>query len=363
MSRVARRLAGRSGPLAFGIGCGALVLVLTLAPIDSALATRGVPARGLGSPQALTVNGLSTPIGLSSTDIQFGWHVNDPRRGAVQAAYRIVVSRVALADPAGTSPVWDTGRVASTDQAFVPYAGPALAPDAVYEWTVQTWAATGGPGPFAPPARFETGLGDQDWHAQWIRRATNDTVEYNQYTYARKEFTLRASPIVRARVYVSADQQYELSVNGVRAGKGQAYSYPDSQYYETLDVTRRLRVGAPNAIGILYNWDGATKGHPAGTPGVIAQLSVLHRDGTSELITTDGTWRVLKGNWGLGKQRDEEGDQVDYTENIDGTREPVGWDRPGYHDAAWAPATVLGSAGVAPWTHLISVRSASSRNP
>ena len=356
VSGAARRHPRRSGWLAVGVGCGALVLAPTLAPIDSALATAGVATPGLGSPHALTVDGLTTPIGLGSTDIQFGWHVNDPRRGAAQAAYRIVVSRVALAGPPGTTPVWDTGRVASADQTFVPFGGPALAPDAVYEWTVQTWAATGGPGPFAMPTRFETGLGDQDWQAEWIRRAANDTVEYNQFTYARKAFALRASPIVRARVYVSADQQYELSVNGVRAGKGQAYSYPDSQYYETLDVTRQLRAGSPNALGILYNWDGATKGHPAGTPGVIAQLSVLHQDGTSELITTDGSWRVLKGNWGPGKQRDEEGDQVDYTENIDSTRDPVGWDRPGYRDAAWAPAIVLGSAGVAPWTHLISVR-------
>ena len=46
----------------------------------------------------------------------------------------------------------------------------------------------------------------------------------DEYTYARHEFTLlerrRSS---RARAYVSADQQYELYVNGTRAGKGQAY--------------------------------------------------------------------------------------------------------------------------------------------
>ncbi len=356
MSARTRSIGRRGRPVALGTATGLLTVALALAPVGTARAAPSAAPTLPGAPQALTVDGLSAPIGLGSTDIQFAWQVNDPRRGAVQAAYRIVVSRVALAAPAGTTPVWDTGRVGSADQAFVPYAGPPLAPDAVYEWTVQTWAATGGPGPFAAPARFETGLGDQDWHAQWIRRATDDTVEYNQFTYARKDFTLTASPIVRARVYVSADQQYELSVNGVRAGRGQAYSYPDSQYYETLDVTRRVHAGGTNTIGVLYNWDGATKGHPAGTPGVIAQLSVLHRDGTSELITTDGTWRVLKGNWDPGRQRDLEGDQVDYTENIDGTRDPVGWDQPGYHDKTWAPATVLGPAGVAPWTHLISVR-------
>ena len=62
--------------------------------------------------------------------------------------------------------------------------------------------------------------------------------------------TLRPGPTVpRPGPIVSGDQQYELYLNGVRAGKGQAYSYPDSMYYETLDVTGLLRAGAANAVG------------------------------------------------------------------------------------------------------------------
>jgi alpha-L-rhamnosidase len=336
---------------------------LGVAALTTALVTLGAAPAGaraapatLGAPRGLTVDGLPAPIGLGLTDVQFGWQVNDPRAGSMQAAYRIVVTRPSLTGTTAPATVWDSGEVSSSDQAFVAYGGPPLAPGTAYQWTVQTWAAAGGPSAFAPVASFETGLADQDWHADWIRRATNDTTEYDQFTYARKEFTLSASPIVRARVYVSVDQQYELSVNGVRAGKGEAYSYPDSQYYETLDVTRLLHPGAANAIGILSNWDGATKGHPAGTPGTIMQLSVEHADGTTEQVVTDGTWKVLKGNWLPGGQRDLEGDVVDYVENIDGLHAPLGWDRPGYDDSGWQPATVLGPAGTAPWTDLVSVR-------
>jgi len=168
---------------------------------------------------------------------------------------------------------------------------------------------------------------------------------------------------VRARAYVSGDQQYELYVNGARAGKGQAYSFPDSQYYEALDVTRLLRPGAPNAFALLYDWQGATKGHPAGTPAVVAEVSVLHADGTVEEVVTDGSWRVRKGAWLPGPQRDLEGDQVDYVEDIDGLLEPVGWDQPGFDDSAWAPAAVLGRAPVAPWTHLVSVRTRIAEAP
>jgi len=309
-----------------------------------------------GSPLALSVDGLVSPVGLDPSDVQFAWQVGDIRRGALQSAYRLVVSRLSVAGAsAGTATtVWDSGRVRSTAQAFVPYTGPTLASDATYGWTVQTWAGSGGPGPFAPSATFDTGLRDADWKARWIWRATS--LQPDQYTYARKEVTLGAAPIVRARAYVSGDQQYELYVNGTRAGKGQAYCYPDSQYYETLDVTALLTAGGPNALALLYGWQGATKGHPAGHPGCIVQVSILHSDGSTELIISDGTWRVLEGAWLPGTERDLEGDKVDYTENINGPAIPVGWESPGFDDGGWSAASELGPAGVKPWTHLVSVR-------
>ena len=309
-----------------------------------------------GSPVALGVDGLVTPIGLDPGDVQFAWRVGDSRRAAIQHGYRVLVARLTIAGPGAPSStkVWDSGRVGSSDQAFVPYRGPRLASDAAYAWTVQTWAASGGAGPFAPLSAFETGLRDADWKADWIWRET--ALQPGQYTYARKELSLGASPIVRARAYVAGDQQYELYVNGTRAGKGQAYCYPDAQYYETLDVTSLLAAGQSNAIALIYSWQGATKGHPAGHPGCIVQISVLHQDGSTEVVTTNGTWRVRAGAWLPGTQRDLEGDNVDYTENILGPAIPTGWDGPGYDDSGWTPASVLVSAGVKPWTHLVSVR-------
>jgi len=304
----------------------------------------------------VSVDGLASPIGLGLSDVFFGWRLSDSRRGAVQSAYRIVVTREDLTGRQTSSRVWDSGRVRSTSDAFVSYAGPPLAPDTVYGCRVQIWDGSGQPSPFSRAAMFETGLGDADWRARWIRRPTNQNLEPDEYTYARKQVELWGSPIVRARAYVSGDQQYELWVNGTRAGKGQAYSYPDSHYYETVDVTGLLRAGAPNAFGLLYSWDGPTKGHPGGAPGVIAQISVLHEDGHTDTIVTDGSWRVRKGDWQAGTQRDLEGDLVDFTENIDGRAFPTGWTESGFDDRSWQPATVLGPAGVAPWTHLVSVR-------
>jgi alpha-L-rhamnosidase len=334
----------------------------------------GVRSGGPGAPLALTVDDLAAPVGLGLTDVYFGWHVGDSRRGAVQSAYRIVVSRPALGGPKrGAAPVvWDSGKVLSAAQAFVSYGGRALAPDTTYWWTVQTWDGSGIGGPLARAGTFDTGLGDGDWHADWIKRATVEELDTpetfnvqnttgvwaykDEYSYVRKEAKLGGSPIVRARAYVSADQQYELYVNGSMAAKGEAYAFPDSQYYETTDITHLLAAGKVNAFGIIYNWQGPGKGRPEGTPGVIARITVLHADGTVDVITTDGTWKVLPGAWLPGVQRDEEGDPVDYTENINGPAEPIGWDEAGYRALGWQPATVIGPHPTPPWTHLVSVR-------
>ncbi len=333
------------------VSAWALVAALVVAACSgSSGGNHKVPVPTPGAPDHLTVAGLAAPLGLAPSDVTFAWHVRDARPGAVQRGYRVVVTR------APNVTVWDSGNVQSGRQSDVVYGGPPLTPDTAYRWTVQTLDTAGQRGPMAAAATFDTGLADGDWRASWIRRDATAAEGPDQHTYVRKQVTLGASPIVRARAYVSADLQYEMYVNGTGVGKGEAFSFPDQQYYETLDVTTLLHAGAPNALGILTYWDGPTKNHPGGAPGVIAQFSVLHRDGSRELITTDGTWRVHKAAWLASTQRDLEGDIVHYTEHVDGRAIPTGWDRIGFDDHTWVPATVIGPAGTAPWTHLVPVR-------
>jgi alpha-L-rhamnosidase len=318
-------------------------------------APAGASTPGPGRPGRLTVDGLVDPVGLAADDVFFGWLVDDDRRGARQGAYRIRVHGPQVGRR-GAPMVWDSGRVASARQAFVAYRGPPLAPDAAYRWTVQTWDGEDRPSPPSAPSRFTTGLGNHHWVASWIGRDAPVAAEPDQYTYARTEFRLRRGTVLFAQAHVSGDQQYELFLNGTRAGKGQAYSYPDSKYYETWDVTGLVRPGAANAVGILSNWQGPTKGHPAGRPGVIAELTVHYAGGRVERVATDPTWRVLPGAWLPGTQRDLEGDLVDFTEHVNGPAQPLGWDLPGFDDRGWSDAVDLGRAPTTPWTRLLPVR-------
>ncbi len=326
-------------------------LAALLATTAPACSTTSAGASGApGAPSHLTVDDQVGPVGVDDARPTFGWLVDDPRPGAVQGGYRIVVTR------AGRT-VWDSGRVRSSAQSEIAYGGPALPADQELRWTVQTWAGSGGPGPMSAPATFVTGLGDHDWRADWITRASSDLLDAtDDYTYARHDFRVGASPVVRATAFVSADQQYQLHLDGRTVDAGQAYSYPDSQYYQATDVTRWVRAGSTLAVGLLTHWSGVGKGRPAGQPGMVAEISVWHADGSHQVLGTDGTWAVTRAPWLAGTPRNLQGDPVDQTEHLDGLHAPLGWDQPGFDASAWPSAQVIGRPPVAPWTHLVDSR-------
>jgi len=279
----------------------------------------------------------------------FGWVPNDPDGNEIQSAYQIQVTRVS-----DSVLIWDSGKIASSSESFVPYSGPALAAGTSYTWTVRTWDRSGLASPWAAPASFDTGLSDSDWQASWIRRTTT---EADDYTLARREVTIGASPVTRARAYVSAYHQYELRLNGTVVDRGPAFSYPGEGYYQATDITSQVKAGSPLAIGIIYHWYGAGKGRPAAVPGLLGRFVVDHADGTHDVILTDGNWHVRRASqWQTGAPtRSLLLDlSQEYIEQIDSTQVPAGWDQPGYVDTAspWTAAQVVGVHPASVFTHL-----------
>ncbi|WP_406104651.1 family 78 glycoside hydrolase catalytic domain [Micromonospora globbae] len=320
---------------------GATVVGTVLAGAPPALAA---PGHAPDAPTALTVDDRPRPLNVEGAP-RFGWLPRDADPGEAQTAYRITVT------DAGGATVWDSGKVASDQQSYVPYTGPALRAGAAYRWSVRTWDRTGRQSPTATGA-FETGISDSQWEgASWIRRATT---EADDYTLARTEVRPNASPVVRARAYTAADHTYELYLNGVRADRGTSFGYPGEDYYQAADVTRLVRAGAPLAIGLRYHWYGSGQGRPAGARGVLMKLVVEHADGSREVFVTDGSWRVARDTRFVAnaERRNGEGDRV---ERQDARAEVTGWMLPGYDDsgAPFTAAEVVGAHPTASAPHLI----------
>jgi alpha-L-rhamnosidase len=299
---------------------------------------------------SLKVNGLSPAVGIDPDDCRFAWTLRSSGRGDMQDGYRIVLRRT---DPGHAAAVWDSGTVPTAQQAFVPYGGPTLAGDAAYAWTVQ--ARGYGPrwGPVSTPMPFVTAPRTPDWVAQWLTPA-GASAQPDRVTYLRKEVTPAAGVVRRATVYVSAAHTYRLSLNGEAVDAWPSFSYPDEQYVRAVDVTPVVRPGRPNALGILHRWYGGGQGRPASVPGLLLQLSLWYGDGRHVVYGTDGTWRERAAEWLPSPQRNSDGG--DFVEWVDGRAHPQGWSEPGFEDAAWAKATVLGPPGTAPFTALYPQR-------
>ena len=305
---------------------------------------------------ARTVNGLTDPIGIDPDGCFFAWTLRGPGRAAAQTGSRLVVRRT---DPTRTGVVWDSGTLRSARQAFVAYAGPPLAADAAYEWTVQAQDAGrmgaclcagavhhGAPrrglaGPLAAPGR------------RLVATRSRDLSAHRAHAIRRT--------VVRATAYVSAAHTYRLFVDGAPVDAWPSFSYPDEQYMRSVDVTRAIVGGRRSAIGVLHRWYGPGQGRPASSPGLLFQLSVWYRDGRHAVFGSDGTWRELPAEWLPSPQRN--GDVGDFVEWVDGQAQPQGWSNPGYDDGAWSAVTVLGPAGSAPFSRMYAQRTTVRETP
>jgi alpha-L-rhamnosidase len=342
--------------LANGLKTGALLAVSGAVATGAAdlAADAAQPAGGRpGRPISLWVNGVPEPVGVDPDDVNFSWRVADRRRGARQGAWQVAVWPASAGNRRPGRPLWDSGQVQGARQAFVHYAGPSLAADTEYRWSVTTTDHTGARGPWSAPAVFVTGLRDKDWVASWLRPGPAGPVP-EEYAYLRTVVHPSASPIVRATAYVAAAHKYQLWANGTMAATGPCFAFPDESYYQATDVTHLLAAGRPNAVGLLHHWYGAGNGRPAAVPGALLQLSVHHADGTREVYGTDGHWKERAAEWQPAPPRNTQAH--DFVEIVDGRQSPLGWSGPGYDDSGWSTPTVLGGAGTSPFTALFAQR-------
>ncbi len=186
----------------------------------------------------------------------------------------------------------------------------------------------------------------------WSLKHLNDGVtETRQRTYSppgpahtyRKAFTL-PSPIEKATVHVSALGLYELHINGKRVGKNllapEWTDYHTRIQYQTYDVTPLLKKGK-NAVAALVGegWYAGMVGLLERLPygpqlGLIAQLEIECKDGTTHLITTDSSWKGTKDG-------PITGNDIVRGETYDARKEIPGWDTPDFDNRAWRAVVLI----------------------
>ncbi|EHB50647.1 family 78 glycoside hydrolase catalytic domain [Paenibacillus lactis] len=191
------------------------------------------------------------------------------------------------------------------------------------------------------------------WQASWIWGDIPPNTP-NVYLEARKSFDLE-KPASRARLFVSANQKYQVYLNGSFAGGGPSPADLQWKYYDEIDVTGLIRSGR-NALAIVaYNFGTSdiVTGQMQGPGGLIAELEIEMGDGTLAVIATDSDWKVRRSPRWMA--------QVSRQHLWNGFREIYlaekedGWEEPDYDDASWAGASVVAAAldPDSPWPRLL----------
>lgn len=165
------------------------------------------------SPESLTVNGRTNPLGIAAHDISFGWSATSAARGAKQTAYQIRVGT-----SAGLQNVWDSGKTTSAQQVDVALpAALQLSSSTRYFWQVRLWDQNDQPTDWSQVVWFETGLlAAQDWTgAEWLVRPvmSPNANDWTNYTVT-VDFTLRSEAFgIFLRSSADAQNAYMFQVN------------------------------------------------------------------------------------------------------------------------------------------------------
>ena len=291
-------------------------------------------------PIKLQCERLVNPLGIDVTNPRLSWQLNDPRMGAKQTAYQIIVGVDSVAVNNGEGAIWDTGKILS-DSILITYSGPKLLPYTKYFWLVTTWDQEDKMSIESRAASFETGMMEvKNWHGAWITDSRD--ISLKPAPYFRQEIDI-TKKVVSARAYVAVGGLFELYVNGMKIGDHRLdpmYTRFDRRtLYVTHDVTAYL-VGGKNTLGMLlgngwFNHQSTAvwyfdKAPWRARPKFCMDLRITYQDGTIQTISSGTSWKTSLSPVIFNSI---------YTgEHQDANLELSGWNMNGFDDSKWVNA-------------------------
>jgi alpha-L-rhamnosidase len=169
----------------------------------------------------------------------------------------------------------------------------------------------------------------------------------------RKVFSSSASPVSKARLYVTARGIYKMFMNGKQVGNDYfnpgLTQYNKTHLYQTYDVTQYL-VPGKNAIGAVLGegwWSGGVTymgefwNFFGDRQSLLAKLVITYANGKEEVIVTD------PANWKYFNNGPIVYSSFFQGEVYDASKESLtaGWSTAAYDDAKWVKAEAISLEG------------------
>jgi hypothetical protein len=182
------------------------------------------------------------------------------------------------------------------------------------------------------PARRSLGEG-----GRWIAVPGASAFDYGIYHF-RRVFDLPDKPASFV-VHASADNRYQLFVNGARVAWGPARSDLNHWRYETVDLASHLRAGRNVVAALVWNF-----GEYAPEAQVTHRTAFLLQGASDRerVIDTNAQW-TCSANHAYRPLHYSHAQMRGYfvagpCDNVDGARHPWGWEQADFDDSAWAAA-------------------------
>ena len=189
--------------------------------------------------------------------------------------------------------------------------------------------------------------------APWISYPSANVSEYGVYHF-RKSFDLDKVP-QKFVIHVSADNRYNLFVNGRRVCYGPAKGDLKTYKYDVIDIAPFLKSGKNILASLVYN---GGKDRPLAFLTVQTAFMLRTEDPAFSFVNTDNSWKVYKNpaykvisyqdmlfddRWFYGFYACGGGDDVN------GSSYPWGWETVAFDDSKWFNSEKLEFNGNEPW--------------
>jgi len=296
------------------------------------------------------INNLRTeykinPVGIDVLHPRLSWELISEQRDVSQSAFQIRSAATETILNSEQDLLWDSGKINSDQSIHVSYGGPALKSGHRVYWQVRIWDEKNLPSKWSEAAYFEMGLlNSEDWKASWIQFKIEEDVSKSQPCHMlRKEFSLNGE-VASARAYITCHGLYEMQLNGRRVGD-QLFtpgwtSYNKRLQYQTYDIGNYLTKGQ-NAVTVTLG-DGWYRGFLGWRDkrnnygeklALLLQITVTYKDGSSEIIVSDATWKASTGPILMS--------DIYNGEIYDARLEKKGWSKAGFNDQDWLNVEVV----------------------